>query len=281
MRSLFRYLLKNYGFFLFILLEVISLVFVFNNNRYQKAIYLSSANRFTASIYNSYNSAISYFRLSAVNRELAEENTRLKEQLQTVQVVPHILDSLMVSPVKESYIYNYVSARVINNSVNKPFNYITLNKGRKHGIKPDQGIVSASGIVGVITQVSESYSVGLSVLNQRWSVSARLKNTGFFGSLAWDGNDYRYARLNEIQFHVPITPGDTVVTSGFSTIFPEGVMIGVIDSFEQPGGEYYYQIKVKLSSNFKTLAYVEVIENVKKSEIEQLENLVQDNERAN
>jgi rod shape-determining protein MreC len=216
-----------------------------------------------------------------VNRELAEENTRLKELMQTRQFVPHILDSLLVSPEKGNFVYNYVSARVINNSVNRPFNYITLNKGRKHGIKPDQGIVSADGIVGVITNVSESYSVGLSVLNQRWSVSARLKSTGFFGSLSWDGRDYRYASLNEIPFHVQLTPGDTVVTSGFSTIFPEGIMIGIVDSFEQPAGENYYQIKVKLSANVKTLSYVEIIENVNKTEIEQLENLVQQNERAN
>lgn len=281
MRSLFRYLLKNYGFFLFILLEVISLIFVFNYNRYQKAKYLSSSNRLAASVYNSYSKSINYFRLTGINRELAEENAKLKALLQTVHGPGIVLDSVLSETKEVGSVYRYISARVINNSVNKPFNYITLNKGRKHGIKPDQGIISSDGVVGVITDVSESYSVGLSVLNQRWSVSARLKDSGFFGSLMWDGNDYRFASLTEIPFHVPLTPGDTVVTSGFSTIFPEGVMIGTIHSFEQPEGDNYYKIRVELSSNFKTLSFVEVIENVKKTEIEQLENLTLENERGN
>ena len=116
--------------------------------------------------------------------------------------------------------------------------------------------------------------MGLSLLNQRWSVSAKLKKNDFFGSLAWDGLDYRYANLLEIPFHVDVEVGDTVVTSGYSSIFPEGIMIGTVQSFEQPKGENYYDISVKLSTNFKALSYVEVIENKGKSEMDELEKLI-------
>jgi rod shape-determining protein MreC len=161
---------------------------------------------------------------------------------------------------------------VINNSVDKQNNYITLNKGRKHGIKPDQGVVNSDGIVGVITHVSESYSLGFSVLNKRWGASAKLKKSGTFGPLAWDGKDSRYANLTGIPFHVELAVGDTVVTSSYSSYFPEGIMIGIIHSMEKPEGENYYLIKVELAANFRALSYVDVIDNLKITEIRALES---------
>jgi len=169
-------------------------------------------------------------------------------------------------------VYRFNSARVINNSVDKQNNYITLNKGRKHGIKPDQGIVNSEGIVCVITNVSESYSLGFSVLNKRWGASAKLKKSGTFGPLSWDGKDSRFANLTGIPFHVELEVGDTVVTSSYSSVFPEAVMIGIIHSFEKPAGENYYNISVKLSVNFRALSYVDVVENLKKDEIKALES---------
>jgi rod shape-determining protein MreC len=276
MRSLFRYLLRNYVLFLFIVLEIISFVLIFNYNDFQKVKYLNSSNRITASIYNSFNSVINYFELARVNTELATENAELRTVLKSQPQFKNIPDSLFSSLVGSDSTYRFVSARVINNSVNKAFNYITLNKGREDGIQPDQGIISFEGIVGVVTNVSKSYSLGLSVLNQRWGVSAKLKKSGFFGSLLWDGYDFRYANLMEIPFHVVLATGDTVVTSGYSSIFPEGIIVGTIESFEQPPGENYYDIKVKLSTNFKALSYVEVIQNLDKEEINELENIADD-----
>ena len=279
MRSLLRYVLKNYAFLLFLLLEVFSFVLIFNYNTYQKSKYLNSSNSVTASIYNSYNSIIKYFGLSAVNRELSEENAKLRSLLNNVGNISS--DSIAFSIEHQDSLYKFISARVINNSVNKQYNYITLNKGRKDGIKPDQGIVNANGVVGVITNVSESYSVGFSVLNKRWGVSAKLKDNGTFGPLSWDGNDFRYANLNGIPFHVELTIGDTVVTSSYSSVFPEGYLIGTVSSFEQPQGENYYIINVKLAVDFKSLSYVEVIDNLKRKEIKDLENLKIDDSVSN
>ncbi len=154
-------------------------------------------------------------------------------------------------------LFHFISAKVINNSVNKQYNYITLNKGRKDGIKPDQGIVNSDGVVGIITNVSESFSVGFSVLNKRWGVSAKHKKSGTFGPISWDGHDYQYANLKGIPFHVELAIGDTIVTSSYSSVFPEGVFIGTVSEFEEPSGENYYNIIIKLAVNFKALSLCE------------------------
>ncbi|MDR2910949.1 MAG: rod shape-determining protein MreC [Bacteroidales bacterium] len=278
MSSLFRYLLKNYGFFLFFSLEIISFVFIFSNNSYQRAKYLNSASQFIGSIYETYSSVTNYFNLSKVNSRLAAENARLRSNFKLRpsdnDVIPDSKTFTFI-PYDSGY-FKFVSAKVVNNSVNKPYNYIVLNKGGKDGIKTDQGIISADGIVGMVTNVTDNYSLGLSVLNQHWSVSSKIKKSNFFCSLYWDGKDYRYANLMEVPFHVSLQLGDTIVTSGYSSIFPEGVLIGTIESFEQLQGENYYDVRVKLSVDFKTITYVEIVENKNTTEINQLEKLIQE-----
>lgn len=276
MRTLLRYLIKNHAFVLFVLLETFALVMVFNYNSFQRAGYLNSANRISGQIFRSSHAIRQYFDLVRVNRELAEENARLRSRLHMgpdlgKKKVSFPSDTQTVFPV-----FRFVAAEVINNSVNSPFNYITLNKGRKHGIRPDQGIISSKGIVGVVAQVSDSYAMGLSVLNQRWSVSAELKKNGYYGSLVWQGHDYRMASLTEIPVHAHIASGDTVVTSGYSSIFPRGVLIGTVHQVDRPEGENYYDITVKLAVDFKSISYVHVIENTEEAEKNQLENSVRD-----
>jgi len=274
MRGLLRYLLKNYAFLLFLLLEVLSFILIFNFNSYQRVKYLNSSNKITATIYNSFNAVGSYFSLAAVNKKLAKENAQLKSlisDLPYIRITPYSIVSK--AEITDS-IYRFISAKVINNSVDKQDNYITLNKGRKHGIKPDQGIINSDGIVGVVTHVSESFSIGFSVLNKRWGASAKLKKSGTFGPLSWDGSDSKYANLTGIPFHVEIAVGDTVVTSSYSSVFPEGIMIGTIHSIEQPSGENYYNISVELAVDFRALSYVDVVENLKKEEIKALESRI-------
>ena len=271
MRALFRFLAKYYSFFLFLLLEILSLVMVYNFNSYQKARYLNSSNRITASIYNSFNAVGNYFRLASVNERLARENSMLKSLISDLPYIKITPYSVINNAEITDSVYRFISARVINNSVDKQFNYITLNKGRKHGVKPDQGIVCSEGIVGVITHVSESYSLGFSVLNKKWGASAKLKSNGTFGPLSWDGKNAEFANLNGIPFHVLVAPGDTVVTSSYSSVFPEGVMIGTVYSVEQPPGDNYYNIIVKLAVNFRAISFVNIVENLKKNEIVTLE----------
>lgn len=259
MRSLLRYFIKNYAFVLFLLLEILSATLVFNNNTYHRAMYLNTVNRVSGTIYESFMIVRNYFSLAGVNKMLAEENTMLRSMTANSQ-----------------NIYGYTSAMVINNSVNRPFNYITINKGAKDGIKPDQGIITHKGIVGVTIKVSDYYSLAMSVLNGRWSISAKIKKNNYFGSLIWEGGDYRKASLREIPLHVNIDKGDTVVTSGYSTIFPEGIMIGTIEDFTRGEGDNYYTISLSLSNDFKSLKYIEVIENRDRDQILELEKLTAD-----
>lgn len=271
MGSLLRFFSRNHVLLLFLALEFISLILVFNFNNYQQVKYLNSANRITGSIYGKISEISDYFYLTKINRKLAEENAKLKTEIHSEKANLKDRSFLFNSTEMPGINYKYVSARVVHNSINKPYNYITLNKGRKDGIKTDQGIVSSSGVVGVVAFVSDSYSLGLSVLNPRWDISAKLKNSGNFGPLSWDGSDYRYANLREIPSHIQVSEGDSVITSGYSTIFPEGVLIGIVSAFSRPEGENSYSIKVKLNTDFVNLNYVDVIENVDREEIKLLE----------
>lgn len=276
MRSLIRYLLRNHAFVLFILLETLALVMVFNYNSFQKATYLNSANQVTGKVYEMYKSVTGYFGLTKINQELAQENARLRMLLENQPEFVANTDSIFLNLPESDSVYRFIPAQIISNSVNRPFNYITLNKGSRHGIKPDMGIISAGGIVGVVGQVSASYSMGLSVLNQRWSISAKLKKNGYYGSLIWDGLDYQFANFNEIPLHVNIAVGDTVITSGYSSVFPEGILVGTINNFTEPDGENYYSIQVKLSVDFKSLSHVEVVENRSGKEIDELDKNLRD-----
>lgn len=275
MRSLLRFLVRNYAFLLFLLLEAVSLVMVFSYNSFQRSRFLNSSNFISASFYNTTSSVLQYFELARVNEELANENAYLRSMLDggTLEGMA-IPDSTFFTNELPDSNFVFRSARIINNSANKQQNYITIDKGLEDGIKADQGILAPEGVAGVITSVSDSYASGLSLLNPRWSISAKLKNSGYYGSLHWNGQNYRQADLQEIPIHVNIATGDTVVISGYSSIFPEGLLIGTISSFDQPQGENYYNIKVKLAVDFKSIRYVHVIENVKKEELKDLENQV-------
>lgn len=274
MRSLIRYLIKNHVFVLFVLLEVLALTMVFNYNSFQRAKYLNSANHVSGKIFSVYESVRGYFGLAKINNELAQENVRLRMILENQNQNAAGTDSLFFTLNDTASVYRFISAKIISNSANRPYNYITLNKGSRHGIKPDMGIISAGGVVGVVSQVSPSYSMGLSVLNQRWSVSAKLKKSGFYGSLQWDGRDYKTASLTEIPLHVEISEGDTIVTSGYSSIFPEGILIGTIKRFSMSGGENYYDIEVALSVDFKSVSHVEVFENTTWNEVSEMEDIL-------
>lgn len=279
MRNLFRFILQNHVFLLFLLLEIVSFIFVFNFNRYQKSSFLNTSGRITGMIYESYSKVEDFFRLPAANRQLAEENARLRMLLGVSSTTPTLPDSLLLKRTGGENQYRYIAARVISTTVSRQQNFITLDKGLNDGIRPDMGIVTVGGVAGIITHVSPSFSTGLSLLNTRWNVSAKLARNNYFGSLVWDGTDYRRALLNEIPFHVELAVGDTIVTSGYSTFFPEGVLLGTVESFEKEGGDNFYNIRVRLSVDFKSLSWVEVIENTRKSEIDNITQLNSGNDK--
>lgn len=271
MRSLFRFLLQNYFLMMFLVLEAFSLVLIVSFNNYQRVSFFNSSNNFTGAVYEKFSSFDDYFSLSRTNAQLAAGNASLRKQLQ-LRVMQQDKYPVNRPDTVQAPAYIFTSAKVINNSVNKQFNYITLNKGARQGIKPDMGIIDADGVVGVITNVSPNYSTGLSLLNKRLSIPAKITKNNYFGSLVWDGEHYNTADLKEIPFHIIVNIGDTVVTSGYSNIFPEGIMIGTIKKFDVESGTNFYNIKVELSTNFKTVKFVEVVQNTKREELINLES---------
>ena len=271
MRSLFRFLLRNYFVMMFLALEAISFSLMVSLNNYQRVAFVNSSNDIVGTLYERFSHFDDYFSLSRTNARLAAENASLRKQLEfrirNQEKYPVNRPDTVDAPA-----YYFASAKVISNSVNKQFNYITLNKGSRQGIKPDMGIISADGVVGVITNVSPNYSTGLSLLNKRLSIPAKINKNNYFGALVWDGEHSNTADLKEIPFHIIVNVGDTVVTSGFSSIFPEGIMIGTIKNFDVETGTNFYNIKVDLSTNFRTLKYVEVVKNTKQDELKRIES---------
>ena len=272
MKSLLNFLIKYHVFFLFLMLELVSFTFIVRYNNFHRVNFINSSNTVSGKVYSSYYSVIEYFSLRKLNDLLANENAYLRGEL--LSYIHADLQQPIEQRSDTTINITSVSAKVINNSVNKPYNYITLNRGSKHGIKPDMGVIDHNGVVGVIINVSENYSTALSVLNSRWSINAKLALTNYFGPLRWEGKNPYTAILDEIPYHVVIAENEEVVTSGFSSIFPEGVLIGTVLKTELTEGASFQKVWVQLSTDFKKLNYVEVVENVNKLEQLDLEKKI-------
>lgn len=253
-------------------MEVVSITFIVRYNNFQRVKFLNSSNAMAGKVYTEINSVKDFFVLKQQNEKLAIENTNLRKELLTIKqsnlnvLTQHQLDSSRVK---------LVPAKVINNSVNKQYNYITLNKGYRDGIRQDMGVICSEGVVGVIVNVSQNYSTALSVLNGRWSINAKLLNSNYFGPLRWEGKNPYVTILNEIPYHVKVQEEDEVVTSGYSDIFPEGILIGRVVKIGSSKSENFQEIWVQLSTDFSNLYYVDIIQNSMNVERRQLEKLTE------
>jgi len=227
--------------------------------------------------YESVNSTTNYFGLRNINDSLLAENARLRAQMLNAYYQSGFTQtSINDSAYKQQY--TYISANVVNNSVTKRNNYITIDKGSLHGIKPDMGVMSANGVVGIVTSVSEHFSTIRSALNGNTKISCMLKKNNAFGSLEWNGDDPKFSSMKFVNKHVPIGMNDEIVTSNYSTLFPQGIPVGHVYSHSLDAGENFHLIKVELYTNFSTLKNVYVIQNILKEEQETLEsNLKGDN----
>ena len=270
MRNLLRFILNNHFFILFIFFEIVALTLVFQNNNYHKAFVFNISRNISGYINARIYSFRQYLDLYEANQKLVEENIRLRNDLISsykINIRPSTNVEFDSAWVRQ---YDFIPARVISNSVNKQTNFISINKGTRHGIHPDMAVISHEGVVGIVTGASEHFSTIIPVLNRDLRISSKLKNTGYFGALHWDGKDPSKALLHDLPHHVKLNVGDTIITSGFSAIFPEGIMIGTIADFEIMGGNFY-SIVVDLSTNFRRLNHVYVIENLFREELLELE----------
>ncbi|HVI46946.1 MAG TPA: rod shape-determining protein MreC [Chitinophaga sp.] len=288
MRNLIIFFRRYFNFFLFLLLEVICIVLVFQNNNFQRTAYLNSANNLSGKLYDRYNNVQYYFHLKATNDSLVAENMRLHNALRSSFDTMTTTQGIRVDTIRQysndttrkiigTQIrrYEYFEAKVINNSLNKPINYITIHRGSLQGIRPNMGVISTSGVVGVVRSVSDNYAVVLSMLSKSnaLSISARLGQGKEMGSVHWDGESAGYAQLRDIPKSAKVHKGDTVVTSGFSALFPENIAVGYVDSIMMSDkASTTFNIRLKLATNFYNLQYVYVIENLLKDEQQKLED---------
>jgi len=271
MRNLIAFIRKYSFFLLFLGIEVLAFYLIFKNNHFQGSSFLNSTNEVTGGVYTKFANLSDYVHLKEVNDALSDENIRLREkQLDSFERL--FGENIIVKDTLFKRKYLYTKAKVINNSTHKQNNYLTLSIGLSSGIRNGMGVVGPNGVVGVIKNVSEHYASVVSVLHRESKISVKLKKSEYFGSMQWNGKDYRMIGLKDIPNHVLLSEGDTVVTSGFSSIFPEGLATAVIRTFEVYEGENFYQIKMRLLNDFKQLSYVYVLKNNASLEVKALES---------
>ncbi|MCD4737254.1 MAG: rod shape-determining protein MreC [Bacteroidales bacterium] len=260
MRQLFNLILKQHFFILFLALEVLSFSFIFSSG-FHRSKFFGSTNFISAAVKNSSNRITSYFNLKKANKSLVIDNAFLREKL-----LLGISDSTYYEPEFFDTNYRVIPAKVISNSISKRKNYILLNRGKKHGIEPDMGVVASDGIVGIVVKVSENYCNVMSLLHIDNMINARIRKNNHLANMRWKGQNYRIGFLEDIPGHIYLQKGDTIVTSGNSYIFPGDLMIGTIDIYEDRQDLNFNTATVKYSVDFNKLFYVYIIANEKRDE---------------
>lgn len=285
MRNLLEFLAKYNHWFVFLILEVVSMVLLFQYNSYQGSAWFSSANAVTGKLYEWDANVETFFSLTKVNQELTQRNAYLEQEVQKLS------DSL-VSVTKDSSIYhrdqfallrNYrlIPAKVVANSIDKPGNLMTIDKGSADGIHKDMGVISGTGVVGIVYLVAEHYAIVIPVLNTKSNISCMIQNRGYFGYLRWKGGVSDLAYLEEVPRHAHFKLGDYVVTSGYSAVFPPGVRVGrILHVFNSADG-LSYRVQLRLSTDFARLCDVCVIDDTAMKERLEIMRAAQDSIESN
>jgi rod shape-determining protein MreC len=276
MRNLITFFVKNTHWWLFVLLVSISFMLIVKNNVYQRSIYLSSANGISGSVYDVSSSVTSYIGLRKANDALLDRMAALEAQVQQLETyIQNQYDTTVYHTMLErSELYSgsvFIPARVVNNSVSQADNYITLNKGRMNGVGPDMGVIAPTGVIGVVSLVSDHYAVVIPILNSKSFLSCKILHTNHFGPLTWNGKSPRFAFLNHVPRHIHFHIGDTIVSSGFSDMLPENMVVGTIAASEKTEDDEFCSLKILLSSDFHALKDVLIIGNESKKEQRELE----------
>lgn len=273
MRNLLNFLIKYNYWFLFLLLEVTSFVFLFRFNRYQQSLFFTSANAAVGAVYETTGLVKSYFHLRSINSDLLDRNLLLEQQLVALQnrLLQQGVDSATMRSIERATpgTFRLHEAKVIKNSLSFEDNYLTLDKGSADGVRPEMGVVDARGVVGIVFKTSPHYALVISLLNSKSSISCKIAGSDYFGYLKWQGGDVQYAYLKDLPRHAQFNLGDTVVTSGYSTVFPEGIMVGTVDDMQDSHDGLSYLLKVKLATDFGKVNAVRVVE--RSGQLEQLE----------
>ena len=260
MQTLLKILLRYGNFLVFLILEVAAFLLIVHNNAFPRSHAFSTANSFIAWQHEQVSSVCSYFTLRGVNEQLAVENAELRNKL------------AMLEEHQDSSTFFYRPAQVVQMTTDELHNYLTINRGSRAGVQRGQGVRNSEGVVGIVRTVGHNYSVVLPLINTHSNLSCRFTKNDYIGTLQWDGKDTRFALLTDVAAHMVVNPGDTIVTSGLSPVFPEGIPVGIVANSTLKEGDSYHTIRVRLNTNFKRLKYVEVIGNRAQNELEELQD---------
>ncbi len=265
MQNLIAFLVKNNHWFVFCLLEVVSAVLLFHYNSYQGSVWFSSANYMAGKVFEVRSGVESYFTLNALNEKLTQRNIELEQKVQqlTTQLEAATADSSLMtgelSRLRENF--TMIPAKVVSNEVNRADNLITIDKGAADGVRKDMGVVCGTGVVGIVYLVSQHYSVVIPVLSSKSNISCTIQNRGYFGYLHWTGGSPKLAYVDDVPRHARFRLYDKVVTSGYSSVFPPGVLVGkILHVYNSPDG-ISYRMQVELSTDFTRLRDVCVIDD--------------------
>ena len=272
MRSLLRFLISYHHTILFIILEVVAFILIAQFSSFHQAKLSNLHHGLLGGLNRKVDNFTGYLTLEEENKALVEENARLY----------NLLPASYFSPVTNfrpdtnaSSQYQFISGRVINNTVNKQYNFITINIGRLNGVEPEMAVICNEGIVGIVKEVTNNYASVVSVLNREFFPSAKIRRTGHYGPIEWPGKRYNEVVLKEIPLHAQVTIGDTIVTTGYTEVFPENIMVGTVKDYEVEEG-IYYNITVLLSTDFKKVSNILVVKNFKREEVLELEETSHD-----
>ena len=272
MNNLLNFFVKHSVWFIFAAYVILSLVLLFKDNPFQQSVYLTSANRVSAAVYKAFNGVTSYFHLRDINESLQERNAALEMELIELRELMAEQELLHGDSLRQPALshYSFVMAHVISNSIAQPNNYITIDRGHMDGISPEMGVIDQNGVVGIVNVVGPHAARVISLLNPHIRLSCKVKNSGFYGSLVWDGKSPQYAVLEELPKHITFNEGDTIVTSGYSAVFPEGIIVGTIQGLARGMSDSFVSLRIKLTTNFSQLSSVRVITNSMKEQIDAL-----------
>lgn len=275
MKNLLDFLIRYSHGFLFVSLEAVCLFMLFRFNNYQGSVFFTSANQVTGAICEAVGNVTGYFHLKTVNEGLMQQNVELQLQLERYRkaLEAATADTTAIERMRTEALADYglIEANVINNSVTHADNYVTLDKGEADGIRREMGVVDGNGVVGIVYLTSPHYSIVIPVLNSKSSISCKIKRSEYFGFLKWDGGSPRHAYVKDMPRHSVFSLGDTIVTSGHSTIFPSGIPVGTVDDIADSHDGLSYLLRVKLFTDFAKLGDVRVLDRKENKERTELE----------
>ena len=263
MRNLIDFILSHYHWFIFIALEAVSIVLLFNYNSYQGSVWVSSANSMAGLVYEGEAKIQSFFSLTRLNEQLSRRNVYLEQQVKELSAALERdgMDSTTLSALSNPTPYKLIPAQVVSNTVHKKDNLMTINKGEADGVRKDMGVVSGHGVVGIVYMAGRHYSVVIPALSSQSSISCKIERRGYFGYLHWDGGYSNLAYVDDIPRHARFKLYERVVTSGYSSVFPEGVAVGKILHVYNSSDGVSYRLQVQLYTDFANLRDVYVVDN--------------------